>query len=323
MTIYFLPLEPLEMRYTSQWYKWFKECKKFSDEKFIFIDGEQVKSQLNGTQFLDMNSTFIWKFEQLKNLFKKDLKINDTIFIPDGEFPGIEALKYLEKFKDLKLNIVQIWHAGTYDPYDLTYQNGLERYGSKLEEVWMDLADKIFVATDFHKELILTNRNVNEDKIVVTGLPADVNRLNKKYGDKKNRTGMLFTGRKSFEKGYDVIKKIFSNGHDIICSQDFNWHKEYYYKELSKREFVIAPSRQETFGYGVVEAMAMNVKPLVVDGLSFLDFVPAPFRVKSYSPEDYIEAKKRLEGKKYPRLYKFVEEYDYKKVLPKMLKEIQ
>lgn len=322
MRIYYLPLEPLEQRYTKQWYEWFRKVFEGEGVDFVYLDGEKVKSKLGGKFFLDMKATFVWKFEQLKKLFKQELTSDDVIFIPDGEFAGIEAIEYFRRFYKVRPKIVEIWHAGTYDYWDLTSQVGLGRIGGKLEEVWFDIADLVFVATEFHKNLITENRIVDKSKIKVTGLPVAVEELAEKEVDwEKRKKRAVFTGRLSIEKGIDVVERIKNQKIPVFTTQKHSLSKERYYKELANSKVVFAPSKQETFGYGVVEGMALNVVPVVVDGLSFRDYVPRKFR---YSTEEEAKEKIRrfIEGKK-QNVRKYVRKYEWKRVIKKMLKEIE
>jgi len=301
------------MRYTEQWYEWFKEIFQSSGYELEWIEGESINSDLEGS-FLDWQKTFIWKFQQLKELFKHDLTNDDWIFIPDGEMPGSEAIEYYRKFKEENVNVAQIWHAGTYDKWDLTYQKGLERVGSKLEEVWMDVADLIFVATSYHKNLITKNRHVNPDKIKVTGLPVDVENLWENYRSEDKKKKVVFTGRLSEEKGVEKARKLKekSSTYEVIFTQEEMYPKEEYYNLLGEAEFVYAPSKQETFGYGVVEGMAMGAKPIVPDGLSFADYVPEKYRGMDKVWEEADQA----------YLKDCVEKYQYEYVIREILHDM-
>ncbi len=316
MKVYYLPLEPVDKRYTAQWYKWFKEVFEEEGIEFEYIDGKTVESNVGSKYFLDMKATFVWKFEQLKRLFKRELKDGDVVFIPDGEFPGIEAIEYFKRFYGVDVKVVQIWHAGTYDYWDLTRQVGLTRIGKHLEEVWMDMAGLIFVATQCHKDLILKERMVDKDKVKVTGLPADVRGLGK-Y-EKERKEGIAFTGRLSIEKGYDVVCELRKKGFEITATQEQNLSKEQYYELLGGMKVVFAPSRQETFGYGVVEGMAMNCIPVVPDGLSFTDYVPSKWRYKDN--DEMVEMLRKAMECEGEEMYKFVEKYQYEDVISRMIK---
>lgn len=315
--IYELPLEPIEMRYTEQWYDWFDEIFTNSSLDHTRIDGETISPDLD-EGFLDWQKTFIWKFHQLKNLFTYELEEDDWVFIPDGEMPGIESIEYYRKFKDKDVNVAQIWHAGTYDKWDLTYQKGLARQGSKLEEAWMDIADLIFVATEYHKNLITKNRHVDESKIKVTGLPVDVEKLWDKYRSPEKKKKVVFTGRLSEEKGLDkleTMKMILSpTDYELIKTQEQKLPKEEYYNLLGEVEFIYAPSKQETFGYGVVEGMAMGAKPIVPDGLSFTDYVPEKYRQETFNLLKHEADQEYLKS--------CVQKYQYQNVILRMLLEM-
>jgi len=316
MTIYYLCLEPLENRYTKQWYIWFKEVAKEEGIDLEYIEGEVTYSQTDSKNFLDFRHTFIYKFSQLKKLFEKEIKDEDVIFVADGEYPGLEALEYYRRFYDKKFKIVTIWHAGTYDYTDLTYQKGLEYIGKNIEEVIFAISDAIFVATEFHKNLIVRNRIVDKDKIYVTGLPADVERLNQLYSNLEKDGDIVFAGRLTWEKGIDVIERL-EKRYKIVKTSERPRPKEEYYQLLARSKLLLSPARQETFGYSVVEAMAMNTPVLVYDGLSYVEYVPKELRVPSYFIEDWIEKIEKYAGKKM-NLAQYVMKYDYKRVIKTM-----
>lgn len=319
MKIYYLPFEPIDRRYTAQWYRWFREVFEREGIDFEYIDGEPVESSVGNRFFLDMKATFVWKFEQLRQLFKKELKDGDIVFLAEGEFPGIEAIEYFRKVYDVDVKIVGIWHAGTYDSWDLLKQKGLTRVGKHLEEVWMDIADLVFVATQYHKDLILRERIVDEDKIKITGLPVDVREL-RKY-EKERKEGIVFTGRLGVEKGYDIVCELRRKGFDIFATQEYNLSKEQYYELLGGMKVVFAPSRQETFGYGVIEGMSMNCIPVVPDGLSFTDYVPSKWRYQDN--DEMVEMLRKAMECEGEEMYKFVEKYQYEDVIRKMIKHME
>jgi hypothetical protein len=201
--VWILGLEPLETRYTGEWYLQFKKVFKNLGIKNEFIYGERVEMNLQSKFFLDPTGTNIWKCTQMANMLKKLDKVGDGDIILTWDFwhPALECLAYARSFLQRKFYLMGIAHAGTYDPYDLTYQLGMGSYGKFFEEGWFKILDAIFVATQFHKDLILKTRSVEEDKIYITGLPVDlkgVGKFAKKWKNKKNQ--IVFTGRKSIEK---------------------------------------------------------------------------------------------------------------------------
>ena len=251
----------------------------------------------------------------LKLLKKCKFEKDDVIFIPDFWFPSVEVLSYIKHLADKKFKIVGIAHAGTYDCHDLTHQVGMQYFGKSLEEAWFSIFDKIFVATEFHKQMILNNRLVDKEKIKVTGLPVDVKGLAKYKSNQ--RGGTAFTGRKSVEKGYEEIRYLEREGMHINILLDFELSKKEYYKVLGHSSKVIAPSKQETFGYGIVEAMAMDVVPIVPDSLSFMEYVPKKYRYKNINEmNDMIYTIYT----KQPNLSQYVKKFQYQKVIKDMIR---
>jgi glycosyltransferase involved in cell wall biosynthesis len=315
--LYYLPLEPLENRYTIDWWWQFDKIFKKHRVKYVKIDGDVKTESTDGVNFLDWNTTFQYKFNQLSKLFSYDLKDDDWIFVADGEFPGLEALEYYRKMTKKKFKIASIWHAGTYDINDMTFKNGLEKIGKPMEEVLFDICDKIFVATNYHKKLISDNRMVDKDKIIVTGLPIDYYGLRKYKNDLKH--GIIFTGRLAPEKGLDIINELENKALHIHKAIQFNYNKKTYLNRLGMSKIVIAPSKQETFGYGVVEGMAMDCYPIVPNGLSFIDYVPREYR---YDDKPNLSFISDLMIKKSINLGKYVKKYDYNIVIKNMLKQM-
>lgn len=312
MTLYFLPLEPIDMRYTKQWYSWFAEVFNSYGLDWQYIEGN-CREQIPATgSWLDFEHTWEWKFAQLHRLFAKPLAEHDWIFLPDGEFPGIEAVEYWRRLAGKKVNVAAYWHAGTYDPWDLTSQRGLGKVGKKLEEVWFEITDLIFVATSYHRDLIIEQREVEAGKVKVVGGLIDVEGL-QAYRSPQ-RWGMVFTGRLSVEKGIETIQELERDYHiSIYKTQANKLAKDDYYRKVASFTHVIAPSLQETFGIGVAEGMALGLTPIVPNGLSFTDYVPAGYRYNNI--EEILDIyKKRAD------LKQCVERYQYQHVIGEMLR---
>lgn len=320
MKIWNMMLEPIETRYTKDWVTQFPEVFKINRVNFETIEGESIKSNVGSKFFLDPINTNIWKLTQMTKLLKRFNEVNDgdVIFFQDLWFPSLEMIPYIKHLTGKKVKICGILHAGTYDPWDLTNQTGMTRWASKLEESWFEVVDKIFVATQFHKDLITKNRMVDKRKIIVTGLPIDIKKLQSNYSSDKKR-GIIFTGRKSIEKGINIVYNLSKRGLHINIAMDKNYSRDEYFTELGKSDIVFSPSEQETFGYGVAEAMALGCIPIVPNKLSFVEYVPKKYR---YNNEDEI-VKMMTKFKPDKKISNYIQKYDSKLVISKMIKEMQ
>jgi len=320
MTLYYLPLEPLENRYTKDWFWQFDVVFRKHNIDFVKLAPDIPNAKTDGKNFLDWNRTFQYKFEQMKMLFQYDLKDGDIIFVADGEFPGLESLEYYRKMSGKKFRIYSIWHAGTYDQWDLTYTRNLTRIGAQLEPVLFDICDKVFVATTFHKDLIISKRMVNPGKVYVTGLPVDLDNLKELRGTKKDND-IVFGGRLSYEKGLDIVKELKERNPStsVVIAQDNPRTREEWLNLLSRSQILISPSRQETFGYCTMEAIGVGTLPVTSKGLAFSDYIP---NVLQYKLEDFIAGVMyHLETD--TQIPIDIERYHYREVITKMLEEME
>lgn len=327
MKVFSLMLEPIEERYSIQWLKWFQEVFTEKGIPFEVISGEQITSKLSGKYFLDPVNTNIWKLTQLTELLKKinTIQDDDIIFFADLWNPGLEVLPYIRDLTGKHFKIAGYLHAGTYDPWDLTAQTGMASWAKSLEESWFVATDIIFVATQFHKELILNNRRVDPDKIQVIGFPLDIQDLQTRYIQQSDKSKyVVFTGRKTIEKGYPLIQELIHSGYPVINSLDASRSKEDYYKLLLGASGVISPCLQETFGIGVVEGMSLGCVPIVPDRLSYQETVPKKYR---YSDDSEIPGKIRdcFETSEIDRraIQTYVSRYQYQDVIGKIIKIFQ
>jgi len=199
-------------------------------------------------------------------------------------------LEYIACLGGARPKITGVLHAGTWDSHDFTVRQGMRPWGHSLEQAWFAMFDLIFVATKFHKELILLSHRVDPDKIVVTGLPfypADI----KKYDVKRDDSLIIFPHRLDIEKhpeDFDgLITDITAGGilAKSLKTADFysahGYTKEKYHRALQQATIAVSTATQETFGYSMLEATACGCVPLVPDRLSYQELYPTIFRYQT------------------------------------------
>ena len=96
-TIFYICLEPLEERYTKQWYDLFpQEFRKHGFDVQV-IDGKSLINHVSVGTFLDINSTVHYKNSQMMEIAKlfhdKKVKNNDIFFIFNNS-PFLFTVKY-------------------------------------------------------------------------------------------------------------------------------------------------------------------------------------------------------------------------------------
>jgi glycosyltransferase involved in cell wall biosynthesis len=291
MTLYILTLEQIEKRYTKQWHSyWISEFKKYF-QNVVNIDGTITSDKIEKGRFLDINKTNIWKSEQVikvAKLFKENkIKDYDTFLFMDFWHPGAINIKYMAQLNHINVLMYGYAHAGSYDRFDFLNLAGLTKYVRGFEESLFAIFDGIFVATNFHKQLILNTYKNTRKKIHVVGFPMRWDKeIKDKIGDKVfiKEDIVVFPHRLDKEKQpeeFDKLAKICKNTNiKFIKTMEVTKNKTDYYELLAKAKIIFSANLQETYGIGTVEAMALGCYPLVPDRLSYTEMYNDLFKYK-------------------------------------------
>jgi len=287
-----------------------KEFSKYFD-KVIYIDGQNTDDEIKVGRFLDINKTNIWKAEQVKMLgvyFSKGIiKNGDRFIFADGWHFGITALKYMAQLNKIDVKIYSYWHAGTYDPHDFIAQAGLGQWACANELGWMNACDYVFVATEFHKNLILDYfASIKKDKIQVVGFPMDWMKEIKQRVKKIPRYKedlIVFPHRLDIEKCPDMFDKLAKQfpEYKFVKTIEVTKNKTDYYNLIKNAKIVFSASLQETYGIGTIESMLMGAIPVLPNRLSYTELY---YRTFLYN--NMHEAKKMIKN--------FMENYDDKDI---------
>lgn len=250
MRIIYVPIEPLEERYTEQWYRVFPT--EFKNEGFevLTIDGLVLNNKVSVGTFLDINSTVNYKNSQMMviaDMFhNNNIKDGDVFFFGDCEFWGIESLRLLSDMNNINIRIYSFLHAGSYtkgDAFEIATP-----YQKYTELGWVMSCDAVFVGSEYHKRTF-TETRINKyahdsdkkimiDKIIVTGNPLFKNEYHKFNGIKKDK--IVISNRFDWEKRPNLsldFAQIIKNRHpniDIVITtsrpefkSNKNWLIEY------------------------------------------------------------------------------------------------
>lgn len=279
---------PLEMRYNADWNEWIPEVFESCGHDVVRVSGPDIDPELKDHGFEDPES-LRWLFTQFAELFGDEIIDEvDVVFVPDGELPGSEMIEYYRRLNDTDVEIASVWHCGSYTDAHVTGQN-CRRIGSLMETVWFDMADTVFLGSEFHKQQILERRIADEDTFEVTGVPINVREPFSYRRPASERENLIvFPSRLTYDKGYDRVQELEKDGYEIVLSQEEKFSKEEYYELLGRAEYVYAPARNETLGVSVIEGIAAGAKPVVPDELVYPEYVPERFRGLTFCEEEKL-----------------------------------
>lgn len=348
MTIYYIPIEPLEERYTEQWYKWFPWEFIKNGINCITIDGEQLTNTIEVGTFLDINSTVFYKSHQLKEIgklfYQKKIQPNDVFFVADIEFWGIEVIKYLSVLNNIPVKLYGFCHAASYTRED--FMEKTESFAKYHEYAWFNTFDKIFVGSEYHKKQIISLRNINPNKIIVTGNPYNI--PNKQHYKKKNQ--IILTNRPDYEKRpnltldvFEILKNIYPDWNFVVTTGRKEWgsgwirdkalllqnrkiisieenlSKEEYFHILQESKIMTGNSVEENFGYCILEALMFDTIPVLPNNYSHPELVENDSRCLFNSiNEQIVLISNIIECDTFP-VYQYVEKY--KKSFKNIIKE--
>lgn len=285
--IVYLPLESIDMRYTTHLDKDIRKYLEFVHQNnYIILEPENGDGKINTGSFLDAGLTIMSKSKQMYELAKlyRDGLINDNdiVFTTDLWFTGIEGVAYLNYFYNKKVKLKGVIHAGSFT--DTDFVRDMERWAKGFEDSIFDISDTIFVASDFIKKDIVKKRMVNESKIVVTGLPLDYNGMDEYKNNLTKKDIIIFNGRNVDEKQpwlFEELKKQLPQ-YEYINTHQLNLSKKEYYKLLSTSKAVVSFALQENFGYGIQEAVYLGCVPIVPNRLVYVEQFDKEYRYNNF-----------------------------------------
>jgi len=301
--LYILPIEPIENRYPGDWYDHVPSqfqnfidanCLEYNVESII---GEFSKSNSGSSAFLNFIDTNIWKSTQLARvakLFSDDLVIDGDVFLlTDAWNPCVHQLRYMADLTGKNVKIVGVWHAGSYDKWDILGQTFKNKTWSYTNEAAMYMAyDLNIFATEFHCDMFrgAVGEKISLDmaRSVVCGFPMEyMSKIIMQTSEKKDQ--VIFPHRASREKQHEVAellaKELKIRGIDMYICQGKNLTRDEYYAKLSESKVCFSASLQETLGIAQFEAMLAGATPIVPDRLSYTEMYPTYYKYPSYITE--------------------------------------
>ena len=274
-----LSLEPLQDRYTSQWFthlpKVFQE-KLGSDWEIKQINGETTSKGCSLGGFLDFAATNAWKSEQIKEFFLQfdECSIQDdaVILFTDAWHPGILQVKYTKDLLKKNWKLVSFFHAGSYIPEDPLGQLIEDKSWSlAAERSFYEACDINVFATQHHLDFFFKQfPGINTIKALRSGFPMEyIYDICFPKVEKENL--IVFAARNSPEKHPELFELLAHSlpEYQFVNCQEQNMTKTEYHETLAKAKIVLSFAELETMGICTGETLAAKGFPLCPDWLCY------------------------------------------------------
>lgn len=253
-------------------------------------DDRYIKSQLE---------TISWVVSQSKKKYEKILFI-------DFFNPGLEMLRYLS-IEDPELTIGALLHGGTFVPGDLHDDN----WTKLAENLWWELYDIVYLPSKYAQSKI-PSKYIRKTAILpwgLDGIQSDKYKLEWQERD----LDVVFPHRISSDKGFERFCSISSRLPNVsfyITSPSLE-NKKYQsviqnftnvklipavdrtelYKIMGRSKVVLSCSRQELYGYSVLEACNAGCIPVLPNDQVYVEMYD-----KSYLYNNEDEAVSKIES---------------------------
>lgn len=310
-TIYIIPIEPIDQRYTKQWYdnipvileSAIKERGQSYD--VVTIDGEDYKPD-NRTPgaFLDFGATNVYKATQTSEVAKLfsegKIKAGDKFLVTDAWNFVITAIRYMSELLDIPVEIHGIWHAGSYDPTDILGYKMNTAWSHESERSWFHACDYNYYATQQHIDKFFRNLGIDDsyrNKAILSGQPHEliVEPLVEKQSVPQNGS-VLWPHRYNDDKLPEIAEDLKSE-FNMVITQKMNLDKEAYYATMSETSAIFSCALHENLGISVMEATLTGAIPIVPDRVSYTEMYLPEFKYPSEwtsSYEAYEQNKDKL-----------------------------
>ena len=253
----FAPQFPTPLRYQEWWLTQFpKEFKKYFDEVVVlgqkFIERKRITDRGNTKLFSPINSSVNFELYQIREYMDLEIFEDDVLLLADLSFPGFFSNALYHKKPE---RCFAICHATSKNAYD--YFQPSRKLKWKSESSHAQIFDYVFVATKYHQ------RKLGWRNTIVTALPDPPI----KSPEKIQRTNQIVSvSRPSIQK---VNKKIENQIEEefgkIFRTSDFSlksWEEYYFF--ISNFEVMLLTSKEETWGYQVIDAVLNDVIQLLL-----------------------------------------------------------
>jgi len=241
MTLWYIPIQPLEERYSEQWYRWLPIGFIKAGFNVNVVDGEPLTTTIEKGAFLDINGAHYYTFSQLQKITKAfydgKIKPGDIFFFADIEFPGhIEAVRYMAELQNLPVKIYGFLHACSITKEDVVEK--LAPWLKYYELAWIKVCDGVFVGSQYFKDRLIEERIKPfvpkeeriefEEKIHVTGNPWNVKEVQDMVSPRPEKENIvIFPHRWDFDKRPNIFLNL-----------------AYYYKQkFPNWRFIVTTSR--------------------------------------------------------------------------------
>lgn len=295
-TIYIVPIEPIDQRYTEQWYLNIPAilnaeiARRGLDVRVKTVDGVSIPPNTTTGAFLDFGATNVYKASQAETISRMfsagEIKAGDKFLVTDAWNFVITPIKYMSDLLGIPVEIHGIWHAGAYDPSDILGYKMSKPWPWHTERGWYYSCDYNYYATEFHKHMFLRNLDIpdcDHGRAVRSGQPHTplIDECGQYFDQPKDGT-VIWPHRYNADKQPEIAEDLSRElDQPILITQKMNLSKAEYYRTLGNCSVMFSCSLHENLGISMMEGVLAGVIPVVPDRCSYAEMYLSEFKYPS------------------------------------------
>jgi hypothetical protein len=261
MKILFVPQYPASMRY-SEWWFW-KIPQELRDRGHeVHILGEKVIDSMlmsRGLEvwFTDINMAIEFECEQIKEYRLIDVSQFDVLFHADLSFPG---LFHNMLFHRRPQKCFAFCHATSANYLDYFETDRDIKF--PIEKMTAKLYDKVFVGSEYHRN------KIDFENAIVTYLPPPPFPSKCEGLNCARENDIISVARPTSQKiDKEIEDEVEASFGRIHRPRSHSW--EEYYSHLANSKILLISSKEETFGYQIIDAVINGCIPLAPNRLCY------------------------------------------------------
>lgn len=263
-----VPQYPTPLRYQEWWLDQFpKEFGGYFDSVITLGYSSYIR-KAPPSQFAPLENAIQWEMQQMDEYMQLSVRKDDVLLLCDLSFPGLFSSVLLHKRPE---RCYAICHATSKNRYD--YFGKIRGIKYPIEKATSKLFDKVIVASEYHKE------KLGWDNIRVVPLPMPPVHV---VQEKKKTHMVVSVARPGIQKeNQSILRRLSKLGVDIDHPNCTTWTE--YYNFLSESRILLITSKEETYGYQVVDAIMCGCTPIAPNKYSYPELIDNRFLYNNFS----------------------------------------
>lgn len=284
----FVPQYPTTLRYQEWWWSEFPtQLSKHFQVRVLgesFVRATATRKLEREELFSPVELSVELEVYQIREYMELGLNDSDILLLNDISFPGLFANVLLHKRPK---KCFTICHASSKNRFD--YFSKVRKIKYPIEKALSKLFDKVIVGSEYHKD------KLKWDNIQVLYLP---NPPMPKPTPPIDKNGIVIVSRKGVQKRTSRLERLVTKTFGRINRIDSqNWGG--YYFKLAGYQAMLITSKEETFGYQIVDAVNCGVVPVAPNKMSYPELLPREYLYDT--KEEMIEIlRKAIKGELEP-----------------------